>query len=181
MARIAGAGQVVASGLATSVPEAAPTRPEPALPDVDYLAATEGYVAQNGHFPDAEQFGLFLAQYNVIDPSTRRPLPGTLLDPVLDELWTERHERFLRQDQAPVSGDGSSTETRPEGSNPGPEDRAEELPGGSPAGPAPGSTPARRHRRRVRRMTSWRSWNPGTERPGTLHSTTNVPIPVAFQ
>ncbi|WP_331762740.1 DUF2637 domain-containing protein [Streptomyces anulatus] len=129
VARIAGAGQVVASGLATSVPEAAPTRPEPALPDVDYLAATEGYVAQNGHFPDAEQFGLFLAQYNVIDPSTRRPLPGTLLDPVLDELWIEHNERFLRQGQAPVSGDGSSSETRPEGSNHGPEDRAEELPG----------------------------------------------------
>ncbi|WP_229898124.1 DUF2637 domain-containing protein, partial [Streptomyces anulatus] len=129
VARTAGAGhEALASGLATSVPEAAPTRPGPALPDVDYLAAAEGYVAQNGHFPDAEQFGLFLAQYNVIDPSTRRPLPGTLLDPILDELWTEHHERFIRQDQAP-SGDGSSTEPEPEGSNHGPETRAEELPG----------------------------------------------------
>ncbi|MFJ9188535.1 hypothetical protein ACIRQO_36465, partial [Streptomyces anulatus] len=127
--RPAGAGQeALASGLATSVP-AAPTRPESALPDVDYLAAAEGYVAQNGHFPDAEQFGLFLAQYSVIDTLTRGPLPGTLLDPVLDELWTEHNERFIRQGQAPVSGDGSSTETEPEGSNHGPEDRAEELPG----------------------------------------------------
>ncbi|MFJ7416885.1 hypothetical protein ACIQWZ_39765 [Streptomyces sp. NPDC098077] len=61
---------------------------------MDYLAAAEGYVAQNRHFPDAEQFGLFLAQYNVIDTSTRGRLPGTLLDPVLDELWTE-HPRSV--------------------------------------------------------------------------------------
>ncbi|WP_331735730.1 DUF2637 domain-containing protein (plasmid) [Streptomyces anulatus] len=128
--RPAGAGhEALASGLGTSVPEAAPTGPGPALPDVDYLAAAEGYVAQNGHFPDAESFGLFLAQYDVIDPSTRGPLPGTLLDPVLDELWIEHHERFIRQGQAPTSGDGSSTEPEPEGSNHGPEDRAEELPG----------------------------------------------------
>ncbi|MCX4523854.1 DUF2637 domain-containing protein [Streptomyces anulatus] len=128
--RPAGAGhEALAGGLATSVPEAAPRRLEPALPDVDYLAAAEGYVAQNGHFPDAEQFGLFLAQYNVIDTSTRGPLTGTLLDPVLDELWTEHHERFIRQDQAPTSGDGSSTEPEPDGPNPGPENRAEELPG----------------------------------------------------
>ncbi|EHM31537.1 hypothetical protein SPW_0063 [Streptomyces sp. W007] len=126
--RPAGAGQeALASGLATSVP-AAPTRPEPALPDVDYLAAAEGYVAQNGHFPDAEQFGLFLAQYSVVDTLTRGPLPGTLLDPVLDELWIEHHERFIRQDQAP-SGDGSSTELDPEGSNSGPLAHAEGLPG----------------------------------------------------
>ncbi|MFH9296713.1 DUF2637 domain-containing protein [Streptomyces sp. NPDC017520] len=127
--RPAGAGhEALASGLATSVPDPAETRPEPALPDVDYLAAAEGYVAQRGHFPDAEQFGLFLAQYNVIDTSTRGPLTGTLLDPLLDELWIEHNERFIRQNQAP-SGDGSSTEPEPEGSNPGPEDRAEELPG----------------------------------------------------
>ncbi|MDG9687682.1 DUF2637 domain-containing protein [Streptomyces sp. DH18] len=133
--RPVGAGhEALVSGHATSVPEAAPTRLGLALPDVDYLAAAEGYVAQNGHFPDAEQFGLFLAQYNVIDPSTRGPLPGTLLDPVLDELWIEHNERFIRQGQAPTSGDGSSTEPEPEGSNPGPENRAEELPGGQPDG-----------------------------------------------
>ncbi|WP_256726345.1 DUF2637 domain-containing protein [Streptomyces sp. MNU77] len=127
--RHAGAGhEALASGHAASVPEAGPTRPELALPDVDYLAAAEGYVAQNRHFPDATQFGLFLAQYNVIDPSTRGPLTGTLLDPVLDELWTEHHERFIRQDQAP-SGDGSSTEPEPEGPNPASEARTEELPG----------------------------------------------------
>ncbi len=127
--RPAGAGhEALVSGHATSVPETAPTRPGPALPDVDYLAAAEGYVAQNGHFPDAEQFGLFLAQYNVIDPSTRGPLPWTLLDPVLDELWIEHHERFIRQGQDP-SGDPSSTEPEPEGPNPGPQHRAEELPG----------------------------------------------------
>ncbi|MFC8707942.1 hypothetical protein ACFUIV_37985, partial [Streptomyces anulatus] len=127
--RPAGAGhEAWGSGLATSVPEAAPTRPGPALPDVDYVAAAEGYVAQNGYFPDAEQFGLFLAQYDVIDPSTRGPLSGTLLDPVLDELWIEHNERFIRQDQA-ASGDGSSAESELAESNPGPETQVEELPG----------------------------------------------------
>ncbi|MEU4032382.1 hypothetical protein AB0F60_40300, partial [Streptomyces anulatus] len=152
--------KALGSGLATSVPEFAPTRPGPALPDVDYLAAAEGYVAQNGHFPDAEQFGLFLAQYNVIDPSTRGPLPGTLLDPVLDELWTEHHERFIRQAQD-LSGDGSSTEPEPQGPTPGPGDRAEEppgQPGGTSAwfhsGPKPLAEDAARDR-----LEDVESWN----------------------
>ncbi|WP_245170751.1 DUF2637 domain-containing protein, partial [Streptomyces anulatus] len=128
--RPAGAGrEVSATDLANTVQEAAPTRPELVLPGVDYLAATEGYVAQNGHFPDAEQFGLFLAQYDITDPSTRGPLSGTLLDRVLDELWSEHNARFIRQGQDPTSGEGSSTGSEPELSNPGPEADAEELPG----------------------------------------------------
>ncbi|MEU8672893.1 DUF2637 domain-containing protein [Streptomyces anulatus] len=183
--RPAGAGhEALASGLGTSVPEAAPTRPGPALPDVDYLAAAEGYVAQNGHFPDAEQFGLFLAQYNVIDPSTRRPLPWTLLDPVLDELWTEHHERFIRQDQAPTSGDGSSTEPEPEGPNPGPEARTEELPGqpgGTSAwfnsGPKPPAEDAAQDR--LEDVESWNGASGGTALADERSDSSGVPVAAA--
>ncbi|MDX3488222.1 DUF2637 domain-containing protein [Streptomyces sp. ID05-18] len=183
--RPAGAGhEALASGLATSVPETAPTRPEPALPDVDYLAAAEGYVAQNGHFPDAEQFGLFLAQYNVIDPSTRRPLPGPLLDPVLDELWTEHNERFIRQDQAPTSGDGSSTESEPEGSNHGPEARTEELPGqpsGTSAwfnsGPKPPAENAAQDR--LEDAGSWNGASGGTALDDERSDSSGVPVAAA--
>ncbi|MFF3974855.1 DUF2637 domain-containing protein [Streptomyces rubiginosohelvolus] len=105
---------VSATGFGSTVQQAAPTAVEPVLPDVDYLAAAEGYVAQRGHFPDAEQFGHFLAQYGVVESSTREPLPGTLLEPVLDELWGEHHEKFIHHGQAPTSaqdisaGPGSS-------------------------------------------------------------------------
>ncbi|MFF7492824.1 hypothetical protein [Streptomyces rubiginosohelvolus] len=86
---------------------------------MDYLAAAEGYVAQRGHFPDAEQFGLFLAQYGVVEFSSREPLPGTLLEPVLDELWGEHHEKFIQRGPAPTStqdiptGSGSDVEELP--------------------------------------------------------------------
>ncbi|MFD5344673.1 hypothetical protein ACFWJY_13130, partial [Streptomyces anulatus] len=183
--RPAGAGyEALASGLGTSVPEAAPTRPEPALPDVDYLAAAEGYVAQNGHFPDAEQFGLFLAQYDVIDPSTRGPLPGTLLNPVLDELWIEHHERFIRQAQAPTSGDGSSTEPEPEGSNPGPEARTEELPGhlgGASdwfnSGPKPPAEDAAQDR--LEDVESWNGASGGTGLDDERSDSSGVPVAAA--
>ncbi|MFI0763045.1 DUF2637 domain-containing protein [Streptomyces anulatus] len=179
--RPAGAGhEALASGLATSVPEAAPTRSRPALPDVDYLAAAEGYVAQNGYFPDAEQFGLFLAQYNVIDPSTRGPLPGTLLDPVLDELWTEHNERLIRQAQAP-SGDDSSTEPEPEGPNPGPEARAEELPGlhgGTSAwfnsAPKPPAEDAAQDR-----LEDVKSWNGESRDTAERSNSSGVPVATA--
>ncbi|MEU3071527.1 hypothetical protein ABZ712_32310 [Streptomyces sp. NPDC006906] len=53
---------VSAAALDGTVARAAPTGPEPVLPDVDYLTAAEGYMAQRGRFPDAEQFALFVAQ-----------------------------------------------------------------------------------------------------------------------
>lgn len=83
-------------------------------------------MAQRGHFPDAEQFGHFLAQYGVVESSTREPLPGTLLEPVLDELWGEHHEKFIHHGQAPTSaqdisaGSGSSVGELP-------------VPGGGPS------------------------------------------------
>ncbi|MFF2236311.1 hypothetical protein ACFVVW_37535, partial [Streptomyces anulatus] len=182
--RPAGAGhEALASGHAASAPEAAPTSPGSALLDVDYLAAAEGYVAQNGHFPTATQFGLFLAQYNVIDPSTRRPLPGTLLDPVLDELWTEHNERFFRQDQAP-SGHGSSTEAGPEGSNHGPEARTEESPrqpGGTTAwfgsGPKPPAEDAAQDR--LEDVESWNGASGDTALDDELSDPSGVPAAAA--
>ncbi|MEG9553890.1 hypothetical protein V5N34_38080 [Streptomyces baarnensis] len=94
------------AGFGSTVQQAAPTAPEPVLPDVDYLAAAEGYVVRRGHFPDAEQFGVFLAQYGIVELSTREPLPGMLLEPVLDELWGDHHERFIQRGQAPMSAEG---------------------------------------------------------------------------
>ncbi|MGW8488267.1 hypothetical protein ACWGLD_18510, partial [Streptomyces sp. NPDC055886] len=97
---VAAVREAAVAGFGGAVQQAAPTAPEPVLPDVDYLAAAEGYVAQRGHFPDAEQFGVFLAQYGVVELSTREPLPGMLLEPVLDELWGEHHEKFIQHGQA---------------------------------------------------------------------------------
>ncbi len=116
---VAAVREVSAAGLGGTVEQAALARPEAVLPDVDYLAAAEGYMAQRGHFPDAEQFGHFLAQYGVVEFSTREPLLGTLLEPVLDELWGEHHKRFIQRGQAPTStqdipaGRGSNAEELP--------------------------------------------------------------------
>ncbi|MFF5894224.1 hypothetical protein ACFY72_36465, partial [Streptomyces globisporus] len=123
---VAAVREVSSAGLGGTVQQAAPTTPQRVLPDVDYLAAAEGYAAQRGHFPDAEQFGLFLARYGVVESSTREPLPGTLLEPVLDELWSEHHKKFIHRGQAPTStqdiptGSGSDVEELP-------------VPGGGPS------------------------------------------------
>ncbi|MFD8477327.1 hypothetical protein ACFV2E_35620, partial [Streptomyces globisporus] len=117
---------VSAAGLGGTVQQAAPAAPQRLLPDVDYLAAAEGYMAQRGHFPDAEQFGHFLAQYGVVESSTREPLPGTLLEPVLDQLWGKHHEKFIQRGQATTS---------PQDTPAGPASNVEELPvpGGGPS------------------------------------------------
>ncbi|SCD65813.1 hypothetical protein, partial [Streptomyces sp. OspMP-M43] len=151
--------EVVVNGRDTSVPEAPAAKVEPALPDVDYLAAAEGYVAHHGHFPDAGQFGIFLAQYDVIDTSTRGPLPATLLNSVLDELWTEHNEKFILQEQA-LSADGSSTEPEPEESSPRPEAEAEglrEQTGGTSAwfGSGPKAPPEETGQDRLEALESW--------------------------
>ncbi|MEU9061746.1 DUF2637 domain-containing protein [Streptomyces sp. NPDC048430] len=58
----------------------------PMLPDVDYVEAVQGYITQYGTFPNARQFGLFLAEYAITDPATGGPLPEALLRPVLHEV-----------------------------------------------------------------------------------------------
>lgn len=157
------------AGFGSTVQQAAQPAPEPVLPDVDYLAAAEGYVVQRGHFPNAEQFGVFLAQYGIVADSTRKPLPGILLEPVLDELWGEHHERFIQRGQAPMSA-----ENIPPGSGSGSEVGELPVPG---AGPAPGSAPSRRHPWKRRRRTSWKTRKARRERLGTLHPMTSVPVP----
>ncbi|MCX4489896.1 DUF2637 domain-containing protein [Streptomyces anulatus] len=127
--------------LADAVHDAAPA--QPVLPDVDYLAAAEGYAAQNGGFPGTEQFALFLAQYGVVDSSTGRPLSESLLDPVLDELWINHAERFTSLDLG--TPQGSSEAAEPTDSTPvevlpedGPEPEHEPVP--DPVGTLPGNT-----------------------------------------
>ncbi|MGW6463656.1 DUF2637 domain-containing protein [Streptomyces rubiginosohelvolus] len=116
---VAAVREAAVAGFGSTVQQAAPTAPEPVLPNVDYLAAAERYVAQRGHFPDAEQFGLFLAQYGIVELSTREALPGMLLEPVLDELWGAHHERFIQRGQARTIAEDTPT---------GPGSDVEELP-----------------------------------------------------
>ncbi|MER6641028.1 hypothetical protein ABT285_36575, partial [Streptomyces microflavus] len=84
----AAAGEVPVVGEAEAVRETSEPRTQsaPVLPDLDYRAAVEAFVQQRGAFPDARQFGLFLALYDITDPTTGGPLPEALLEPVVDEL-----------------------------------------------------------------------------------------------
>ncbi|MEV7899535.1 hypothetical protein ACIP72_35995, partial [Streptomyces cyaneofuscatus] len=66
---------------------------QPVLPDLDYVAAAEAFIQQRGGFPDARQFALFLALYDITDPTTGGPLPALLLEPVVDELWLQYRAR----------------------------------------------------------------------------------------
>ncbi|MET8732137.1 hypothetical protein ABZV81_33925, partial [Streptomyces parvus] len=127
--RVAAVRETAVAGFGSAVQQAAPAAPEPVLPDVDYLAAAEGYVAQHGRFPDAEQFGLFLAQYGITDPTSSGPLAGPLLSPVLDRLWAQHNERFIPERQRSASGEGSHTASQPEDPGPAPEPEAGEVPG----------------------------------------------------
>ncbi|MFJ7062608.1 DUF2637 domain-containing protein [Streptomyces microflavus] len=80
------AGKLSVVGEAEAVRETSELQPVPVLPDLDYVAAAEAFVQQRGGFPDARQFGLFLALYDITDPATGGPLPEGLLEPVVDEL-----------------------------------------------------------------------------------------------
>ncbi|WP_123471978.1 DUF2637 domain-containing protein [Streptomyces sp. CEV 2-1] len=59
---------------------------QPVLPAIDYNEAVEGYRHQFGELPNARQFGLFLAQYGVLDPGTGGVLPEGQLRPVLQDF-----------------------------------------------------------------------------------------------
>ncbi|MFF6895950.1 hypothetical protein ACFY8Z_35710, partial [Streptomyces microflavus] len=84
----AAAGEVPVVGEAEAVQEASEPQAQPVsvLPDLDYRAAVEAFVQQCGAFPDARQFGLFLALYDITDPTTGGPLPEALLEPVVNEF-----------------------------------------------------------------------------------------------
>ncbi|MEV7253810.1 hypothetical protein AB0N96_35730, partial [Streptomyces cyaneofuscatus] len=79
-------GEVPVVSEAEAVWETSELHPVPVLPDLDYVAAVEAFIQQRGGFPDARQFALFLALYDITDPTTGEPLPETLLEPVVDEL-----------------------------------------------------------------------------------------------
>ncbi|MFI5634677.1 DUF2637 domain-containing protein [Streptomyces sp. NPDC051664] len=71
----------------TTASDVAPEQtPAPGFEPVDYAEAVRGYVAQHGEFPNARQFGLFLASYGVTDPTTGGPWTEALLRPLLQEL-----------------------------------------------------------------------------------------------
>ncbi|MFI8164482.1 hypothetical protein ACIF6I_35420, partial [Streptomyces microflavus] len=80
------AGELPVVGEAEAVRETSDPQPAPVLPDLDYRAAAEAFVQQRGAFPDARQFALFLALYDITDPTTGGPLPEALLGPLLDAL-----------------------------------------------------------------------------------------------
>ncbi|MFB6654132.1 hypothetical protein ACFCZ4_32530, partial [Streptomyces microflavus] len=82
----AAAGEVPASSEAEAVRETSELQPVPVLPDLDYVAAAEAFIQQRGGFPDARQFALFLALYDITDPTTGGPLPEALMEPVVNEL-----------------------------------------------------------------------------------------------
>ncbi|MFD8119434.1 hypothetical protein ACFV43_38830, partial [Streptomyces microflavus] len=82
----AAAGEVPVVSEAEAVQETSELQPVPALPDLDYRAAAEAFIQQRGAFPDARQFALFLALYDITDPTTGGPLPEALLEPVVNEL-----------------------------------------------------------------------------------------------
>ncbi|MFB7435130.1 DUF2637 domain-containing protein [Streptomyces microflavus] len=84
----AASGEVPVVGEAEAVRKTSEPRTQsaPVLPDLDYRAAVEAFVQQRGAFPDARQFGLFLALYDITDPTTGGPLPEPLLQPVVNEF-----------------------------------------------------------------------------------------------
>ncbi|MET7551862.1 hypothetical protein ABZS94_40425, partial [Streptomyces sp. NPDC005500] len=65
---------------------------EPVLPDVDYIEAVQGFVAQFGGLPNARQFGLFLAQYGVVDPVTGSVLTEGQLRPILHDFKVQTQQ-----------------------------------------------------------------------------------------
>ncbi|MET7563715.1 DUF2637 domain-containing protein [Streptomyces sp. NPDC005479] len=72
---------------------------EPVLPDVDYYEAVQGFIAQFGGLPNARQFGLFLAQYGVVDPVSGSVLTEGQLRPILQDFK-------MQAPQSSVSADG---------------------------------------------------------------------------
>ncbi|MFI5635502.1 hypothetical protein ACIA8E_40460, partial [Streptomyces sp. NPDC051664] len=71
---------------------------EPVLPDVDYYEAVQGFISQYGELPNARQFGLFLAQYGVVDPVSGSVLTEGQLRPILQDFK-------MQAPQSPVSAD----------------------------------------------------------------------------
>jgi hypothetical protein len=69
------------------------------LPDVDYTEAVQGFIAQYGALPNARQFGLFLAQYGVVDPVTGSVLTEGQLRPILQDFRMQAPQPPVPADQ----------------------------------------------------------------------------------
>lgn len=90
---------------------------EPALPDVDYNEAVQGYMTQFGELPNARQLGLFLAHYGVVDPVTGSVLTEGQLRPILQDFKMQIPQPPVPADEqeglteevvlAPVESDGT--------------------------------------------------------------------------
>ncbi|MFF3127804.1 DUF2637 domain-containing protein [Streptomyces sp. NPDC057908] len=90
---------------------------EPALPDVDYNEAVQGYMTQFGELPNARQLGLFLAHYGVVDPVTGSVLTEGQLRPILQDFKMQIPQPPVPADEqeglaeevalTPVEGDGT--------------------------------------------------------------------------
>ncbi|MFJ8762750.1 hypothetical protein ACIREP_37850, partial [Streptomyces cyaneofuscatus] len=135
----AAAGEVPAVREAEAVRETSEPQPVPVLPDLDYVEAVEAFMQQHGGFPDARQFGLFLALYDITDPTTGEPLAEASLEPVLDEI------RLQYPAPEPVSehlqhetGNGTPMDSRPTEHEP----RSEAAPVGERAARQMGGTSA---------------------------------------
>ncbi|MEV6654783.1 DUF2637 domain-containing protein [Streptomyces sp. NPDC051219] len=78
---------------------------------VDYFEAFRHYVTQHSDFPNARQFGLFLAEiYGVVDPVTGGPLTEAQLRPVLHELRQYAAEQVTE----PVADESVMTDAVPD-------------------------------------------------------------------
>ncbi|MGW1090775.1 DUF2637 domain-containing protein, partial [Streptomyces sp. NPDC002596] len=106
-----GPEQMVVAGSPATAPDGAQSLipDEPVLPDVAYGEAVQGYLAQHGGvFPNARQFGLFLAQYGVVDPVTGGVLTEAQLRPVLQDFKTHTPHQSEPAGEQPEEGIGQT-------------------------------------------------------------------------
>ncbi|MFD3976361.1 hypothetical protein ACFWRT_35910, partial [Streptomyces cyaneofuscatus] len=187
----AAAGEVPVVSEAEAVREAsAAQRPVPVLPDLDYVAAAAAFIQQRGGVPDARQFALFLALYDITDPTTGGPLPALLLEPVVDELRLQyRAPESVTERLQQETGSEDPMGSRP--TEPDPQSEAaplgERAPGQTagtsawfgtaqetPSGGAPQAT-----------LEEVESWNEATrdnapeEQPSSSNSHSNAPVGAA--
>ncbi|MFE4922350.1 DUF2637 domain-containing protein [Streptomyces sp. NPDC056661] len=75
---------------------------EPVLPDIDYTEAVQAFIAQFGELPNVRQFGLFLAQYGVVDPVTGSVLTEGQLRPILHDFRMQAPQPSVEQREQPA-------------------------------------------------------------------------------
>ncbi|MEU0002681.1 hypothetical protein ABZ069_37940, partial [Streptomyces microflavus] len=186
----AAAGEVPVVSEAEAVRETSELQPVPVLPDLDYVAAAEAFIQQRGGFPDARQFALFLALYDITDPTTGGPLPEALMEPMVDELRLQyrAHEPVTEHLQH-ETGNTDPMGSRPTEPDPQPQaapvgERAPGQAGGTsawfgsgqetPSGSAPQTA-----------LEAVESWNEATrdnapeEQPSPSNSPSNAPVGAA--